>query len=360
MASPQVLDYRLLFEWFALHRRDLPWRTEPRDPYRVWLSEVMLQQTQVATVIPYFERWLARFPTLRDFAEAPLDDVLKHWEGLGYYARARNFHKAARIVLQDHNGRIPDTVSGLLTLPGVGRYTAGAVASLAYGRDAAALDGNVKRVLARLYALAAQHAEPESLWVLAESLVPAGRAGLFNEALMELGATVCTPRAPRCEACPLALRCAAKAEGAPERYPINAERPATPHHDVLTAIVRADRGRLLLCQRVPGGLLGGLWEFVSNRFRDPVLSIDATAAAGMVYERCGLSVAGGTACGRVKHAFTHFKITRHLFAFHCAGADQSLATEGYATCGWFTLAEVDALALTRSDRRIVALLAQEP
>jgi A/G-specific adenine glycosylase len=357
-----------LLPWFHRNKRALPWRTAQRDPYHVWLSEVMLQQTQVATVIPYFERWLQRFPTLADFAAAPLDEVLKAWEGLGYYSRARNFHKAAQLVVREHAGRVPDTVDGLLALPGVGRYTAGAIASLAFGRHAAVLDGNVKRVLSRYFAVGV--ASPESripthdarksgpatrdsrlLWSLAESLLPPGQAGEFNEALMELGATVCTARAPKCGECPLRAACKALAEGNPEHYPLKTTKPPTPHHYVLTAVITHADGRVLLGQRPPEGLLGGLWEFVSSEFRAPA---PPASVADMVRERTRLRITGEPeALGAVKHAFTHFKITRHLYRVRAASGEP--APIGYAALRWLPLVQVAHLALTRSDQKVLGM-----
>jgi A/G-specific adenine glycosylase len=334
-----------LRRWFRANRRDLPWRLEPRDPYHVWLSEVMLQQTQVATVIPYFERWLLRFPTLRDFAEAPLDDVLKLWEGLGYYARARNFHKAAQTVMREHGGQMPDTVEGLLTLPGVGPYTAGAVASLAFGRRAALLDGNVKRVLGRITADDNQSAKPD-YWAIAESKLPRQNAGEYNEALMELGALVCTPRNPACSICPVQSDCAAWALGAPEAFPARAPKKATPHRDVISLVIRDQSGRLLLGQRPAAGLLGGLWEFVGDYSAD----LTPEAAIAVAQRRTGLSVSAAAALGTVKHAFTHFKITRHVFVMR--GQGRLTADADYADLRWLMPDDIRALALTRSDQKI--------
>ncbi len=337
-----------LLRWFAKHKRDLPWRREPRAPYHVWLSEVMLQQTQVATVVPYFERWLRRFPSVRALAQAPLDEVLKAWEGLGYYSRARNFHKAAQLVQTELGGAIPDTVEALIRLPGVGRYTAGAIASLAFKRRAAVLDGNIKRVLSRLFALNA----PQDLWTLAESLLPAQGAGMWNEALMELGATVCTPRAPKCAECPLQSQCRALAEGDPERFPERVRKPATPHHAVLTAVISRADGCVLMGQRPPEGLLGGLWEFVSSEFRAAAPPDDA---ASMVRARTGLNISPQvTVLGSVRHAFTHFKITRQVVAVRAKSGIPSPV--GYAALRWLAKAELGNLALTRSDQKILALL----
>ena len=358
--SPQKRIRKNLLHWFFHYKRNLPWRREPRDPYHVWLSEVMLQQTQVATVIPYYERWLQRFPTLHALAEAPLDDVLKQWEGLGYYSRARNFHKAAQTVVGEMGGGMPRTVDTLLMLPGVGRYTASAIASLAFNQHAAVLDGNVKRVLARIYALS----EPtdDDLWMLAEALLPQGQAGAFNEALMELGATVCTPRSPKCSLCPISKDCAALASGTPEAFPAKRAKAATPHYDVLTAIVLNTQQAVLMGQRPRDGLLGGLWEFVSSEFR-----MASGELGDVVRERTGLIVDDEAAemIGTVKHAFTHFKITRHVFVVARIIGMEALADSrlkppfqkerGYAQLHWVPLNKIRQLALTRSDQKIFAL-----
>lgn len=363
-----------LLDWFRANARPLPWRAEPREPYRVWLSEIMAQQTRVAAVIPYFERWLQRFPTVQALAAALLDDVLKAWEGLGYYSRARNLHRAARRVCDELGGQFPTDVAGLLTLPGVGRYTAGAIASLAFGRNAAVVDGNVRRVFARAFALPAAQSKDDDLWALAESLLPSGRAGVFNEALMELGATVCVPRNPKCTDCPLRTNCRAHALGAVEKFPERAPRMPTPERIVLTALVRHADGRLLLGQRPHDGLLGGLWEFVSSEYGPTADSLPraqrgerqpAPSAAGgpttnveeIVLQRTGVRVSDvGEPFAEVRHAFTHFKVRRllhHATAIH----DAVGASNAYVALHWVTPAEIDALALTRSDRRIAEMLA---
>ncbi|MGB9593325.1 MAG: A/G-specific adenine glycosylase, partial [Anaerolineae bacterium] len=205
--APYAQLQTALLDWAAGHLRPLPWRTAPRDPYRVWISEVMLQQTRVETVVPYFERWMRLFPNARALALAPLDDVLKAWEGLGYYARARNLHRAAQEIVAVHGGQVPNDAEALRRLPGVGRYTAGAILSIAFGCDEPALDGNIRRVLSRVFAVAeSSRARLDgALWQLARALLPTGRAGEFNEALMELGATMCTPRNPLCPQCPWAF-----------------------------------------------------------------------------------------------------------------------------------------------------------
>ena len=229
-----------LIHWFEQNKADLPWR-RTSDPYAIWLSEIMLQQTQVYTVIPYYERFLARFPTVQALAAASLDDVLKLWEGLGYYSRARNLHRAAQMVVNELGGVFPGTVPELLTLPGVGRYTAGAIASLAFGQDVPVLDGNVIRILTRLFDISddvTETATKNALWVLAEQLVPAGRAGPWNEGLMELGRVVCTPQSPACGACPVAAFCAARENGVQHERPVKSPKTRTPHYDVTAAVIR--------------------------------------------------------------------------------------------------------------------------
>lgn len=350
-----------LLRWFERNKRDLPWRREPRDPYHVWLSEVMLQQTQVATVIPYFERWTQRFPTLETLAAAPLDEVLKLWEGLGYYARARNLHAAARIIVHEHRGQIPCTVESLMALPGVGRYTAGAIASLAFGVRAPVLDGNVRRVLSRVFGLS-RPTEAE-LWALAESLLPHSRAGAFNEALMELGATICTPRAPQCPACPLRTMCQAYAGGNPEAYPAKPTKRATPHREVLTVVLVDGAGRVLLGQRPRAGLLGGLWEFISSEPTDSTDPTDLNDPTDLIVHRSGLKVtpSKATQLGAVKHAFTHFKLTRRVWLVRLPVPGRTPPrANGYDRLIWATPAEVERLALTRSDRRIWEMYRARP
>ncbi len=257
-----------LLAWYDQHAAALPWR-ENQDAYRVWLSEIMLQQTQVETVIPYFARFLTAFPTIHALATAPLDTVLKLWEGLGYYSRARNLHQAAQKVSQDYAGQFPQTVEGLLVLPGIGRYTAGAISSIAFGQPAPLLDGNVIRVFARLTDLDADVTQPavkESLWKLAEEWLDRTRPGDYNQALMELGRVVCKPRAPLCTECPVSQHCSAFANGTQNLRPVKKRKSATPHYDVAAGMVWNDAGQVLIAQRPLDGLLGGLWEFpVANR-----------------------------------------------------------------------------------------------
>ena len=246
-----------LVSWFATVKRDLPWRKEPRDPYRVWVSEVMLQQTRVDVVIPYYRRFLRRFPTLAALAEAPLDDVLAHWSGLGYYARARNLHRAAQAC----GGRLPRTAAELRALPGFGPYTAAAVASLAFGEDVPLVDGNVERVLSRVFAVRGD--ARAKAWRIAADLLPAGHGGPFNEALMELGATVCRPRSPACARCPIREMCRGRDD--PAKYPAPRRRMARALLQWRAlALLRRD-GAVLLSRRPAGTLFAGLWDLPAEK-----------------------------------------------------------------------------------------------
>ncbi|HEX8913204.1 MAG TPA: A/G-specific adenine glycosylase [Humisphaera sp.] len=271
LGSHNVFAERLL-RWYDAHRRDLPWRIPAGphgrpDPYHVLVSELMLQQTQVAPVVPYFHRFLARFPTLADLAAAPEQDVLRLWQGLGYYSRARNLQRAAQRAVADHGGTVPGDVTSLLALPGVGRYTAGAVASIAFGVRAPIVDGNVIRVLCRLDKVETDprtdRATQDLLWRRAEEVLPAGRVGDFNSALMELGATVCTPRNPQCLICPVREHCAAQAAGVQETIPPPKKAKPTPTEKRVVVCVRR-AGRWLIEQRPATGRWAGMWQFFAR------------------------------------------------------------------------------------------------
>ena len=258
--SPADFQHAVL-TWFDQHgRKDLPWQQDI-NPYRVWVSEIMLQQTQVSAVIPYFERFMASFPTLANLAQAPLDEVLAHWSGLGYYARARNLHKCAQAVMAEHHGEFPRDVEALTALPGIGRSTAGAIASISMGLRAPILDGNVKRVLARMHAVAGwpgQTAVARELWQLAERYTPEARGNDYTQAMMDLGATVCTRSKPRCDTCPLAEHCLARTQGNPQDYPGRKPRKEKPVR-CTTMLLLEHADEIYLQQRPPSGIWGGLW-----------------------------------------------------------------------------------------------------
>jgi len=301
-----------LLAWYDRHRRQLPWRAGPSeqpDPYRVWLSEIMLQQTTVATVGPYFARFLDRWPTVEALAAAKLDAVLHAWQGLGYYARARNLHACAKAVVAEHGGRFPESEEGLRALPGIGAYTAAAVAAIAFDRKATPVDGNIERVVARLFAVEEPlpGAKP-ALRRLAAGLTPETRAGDFAQALMDLGATICRPREPLCLACPLSRGCAARASGIAAELPRRAPRAKRPlRHGVVYWVARKD-GAVLLRRRAETGLLGGLMEFPSSDWRARRWSIaEAEAAAPFAADWRPLP-------GLVRHGFTHFELELRVLA----------------------------------------------
>ncbi len=315
-SNPPLLPYRpdpaALLAWYDRHRRDMPWRAapgRPPDPYRVWLSEIMLQQTTVATVGPYFDRFVARFPDIHALAAASLDEVLHAWQGLGYYARARNLHACARAVVETHDGQFPNDPALLRALPGIGDYTAAAIAAIAFERPVAAVDGNVERVVARLFAERTPlPSGRKRLRALAATLVPERRAGDFAQAMMDLGAVLCTPRAPRCVLCPWRAECAATALGIAEELPAQAEKPERPlRHAIAFWLTRAD-GAVLLRRRPERGLLGGMIELPSTDWREAPWDVpEAVAAAPAKTDWRALA-------GTVRHGFTHFRLELGLLA----------------------------------------------
>jgi A/G-specific adenine glycosylase len=340
-----------LLDWYDQHAADLPWR-ENSDPYRVWLSEIMLQQTQVETVKPYFARFLAAYPTVDTLAAAPLSDVLKMWEGLGYYSRARNLHQAAQTVANDFGGKFPRTVDGLLLLPGIGRYTAGAIASIAFGEVAPVLDGNVIRVFSRLIDLADDVTKPavkDRLWKLAEEWLPSQRTGDYNQALMELGRTVCKPRNPLCDECPIQAHCLAFARGTQNQRPVKKAKAATPHYDVAAGMIWNDAGQLLIAQRPLEGLLGGLWEFPGGKLEAGETLPECLNRE--LREELAIEVEVGDLFTVVQHAFTHFKIT--LYAFTCryqSGTPQAIGVKNWA---WVLPADVEKYSFGKADREVI-------
>lgn len=342
----------LLLAWWDDGHVDLPWR-QSRDPYLIWVAEIMLQQTQIATVIPYYERWIERFPTLATLADASVDEVLKLWEGLGYYSRARNLHAAAQMVVTQYDGVMPQTARALQRLSGIGRYTAAAIASIAYDEQVAVLDGNVIRVLTRLLDIAddiSVAATKRLLWDSAEKYVPADRPGAFNQAMMELGQRICVTGSPICHRCPLAEQCLARQRGTQMERPVRPPRKRIPHFDVVAGIITRDDGRFLIAQRPHDGMLGGLWEFPGGKKES-----GETLAAALVREireELGIDITVGVALAPVKHAYTHFRITLHPFvATWDRGTVQHL---GVANHAWVTLEDVDSYAFAVTDRKIIS------
>jgi A/G-specific adenine glycosylase len=341
-----------LLDWYDRKAAALPWREAQPDPYRVWLSEIMLQQTQVETVKPYFERFLTAFPSVHALANAPLDHVLKLWEGLGYYSRARNLHKTSIIVSHNLEGRFPHTVDELLQLPGVGRYTAGAIASIAYGTIAPVLDGNVIRVFSRLLDLDEDVTQPKTLaklWNVAGEWLSQSRPGDYNQSLMELGRTVCKPRNPLCTSCPIQAYCKAYQNGTQLERPVKQKKQATPHYDVAAGIIRDDSGRVLIAQRPMEGLLGGLWEFPGGK-QEPDETLSECLKREL-REELAIEVEVGDLFVSVKHGFTHFKITLHAFeCCYISGEPQKLGVHDWA---WVMEDEFDRYSFGKADREII-------
>ncbi len=341
-----------LLAWYDHTAAQLPWRGAD-DPYRIWLSEIMLQQTQIETVKPYYARFLEAYPTVHDLAAAPLDDVLKSWEGLGYYSRARNLHRAAGHIAA--NG-FPRTVDTLLTLPGVGRYTAGAIASIAFGARAPVLDGNVIRVFSRLLDLpddVTQAATQAKLWRVAEDWLPPERVGDYNQALMDLGRLICKPRTPLCGECPLRAFCAACANGTQDTRPVKAAKAETPHYDVAAGIIWNERGEVLIAQRPLEGLLGGLWEFPGGKQEAGETLPECLKRE--LREELAIEVEVGDLFTKVRHGFTHFKITLHAFTCRCASAGEPQAL-GVRAWAWVTPEQFDAYSFGKADRQVIEAL----
>ena len=336
------LSSRLL-KWYRQHGRTLPWRDHP-DAYAVWVSEIMLQQTRVETVIPYFEKWMNLFPDVSTLANASEQDVLNAWEGLGYYSRARNLHQAAKIVASKFNGQLPRDLTELRSLPGIGRYTVGAIASMAFGMDEPTLDGNLRRVFSRLFDVSEFADSPvgeKILWDLAAQNLPKGKAGDYNQALMDLGATICLPKNPRCLLCPLMEICESRKNGTQDLRPVLKAKKTSPQY-IHAAAVIIQRGRVLLAQRPADGLLGGMWEFPNGRVNaDPAKEL--TKVLNAAYS---LKVKKKEALGIIQHAYTHFKVTVHAFRCDCAPIPKNKNLK------WVRIIELNDYPMGKVDRGI--------
>jgi len=331
--DPDEFSSRLL-AWYGREGRDLPWR-RTRDPYRIWLSEVMLQQTGVETVIPYYERFLRAFPDVAALAATPVEKVIELWAGLGYYSRARNLHAAAARVVDEHGGSIPDTLEGLMTLPGVGRSTAGAILSIAFDRRGVILDGNVRRVLCRLFALQEQpRSTPaeKKLWRWAEILTPEERPHDYAQGIMDLGATVCAPRRPDCLRCPVAELCRARALGLEQELPMRRVRREVPVRTHFALLLERD-GRYLVRRRPLSGMLAGLWEFPGAPAPE---GLDPERAAADLLQKMGMHGTPRLA-GEVDHAYSHFRLELYLYYVN---APQALCVAEAAESRWLTGAEL--------------------
>ena len=332
--------------WYDEHgRHGLPWQS-PATPYRVWVSEVMLQQTQVTTVIPYFERFMARFPDVESLASAPVDAVLHLWSGLGYYARARNLHRAAQKLVSEYGGEFPNDLDAVRELPGIGRSTAGAILSLAKGQAQAILDGNVKRILARYHAVdgwPGRSAVERELWTHAESHTPAHRPAAFNQGMMDLGATVCLRREPLCSVCPLSADCAAYHQGNPADYPARKPAPAKPVRRTRMLLL-VDAGHVLLARRPPAGVWGGLW---SPPECDPGADV-----AEHCRDELGLEVTDIQAWSTLRHTFSHFHLDIEPVQARVAARAAGAAMEG-SECIWYNMRAPQAKGLAAPVSRLL-------
>lgn len=354
-----------MLAWFSRHQRDLPWRGS-RDPYGVWISEIMLQQTQVVTVIPYYERFLAAFPDVRSLAAAPEHEVLRLWEGLGYYRRARQMHRAAQVLVAEHGGMFPRSAERIRELPGIGRYTAGAIASIAFDLPEAILEANTVRLLARLLAYRgdpASTAGQRLLWDAAAALVPAAQAGTFNQALMELGSLVCTPRDPDCPACPLQLLCAARSQGLQAELPRKAARPvSTPVREAAVVVRRGSR--VFIRKRREGERWAGMWDFPRFPLADDdqgergqkVPRANPELVAQLIArtrELTGLTIEPGERFATIKHGVTRFRITLECYAAELLAGGSRLRRE---ECRWVDPADLADYPLSMTGRKISRLL----
>jgi len=344
-----------LLRWFRTAARPMAWR-DTRDPYRIWVSEIMLQQTRVETVAPYYDRFLLEFPDVRSLARSRLDAVLKAWEGLGYYSRARNLHQAAGILVVLHGAEVPRTVEALVALPGIGRSTAGAIAAIAFGADVPILDANARRVVARLFAV---EGDPRSgrvervLWDRSARLVRKGKGRDTALAVMDLGAVVCLPNAPRCRECPLRSRCSSFLRGLQDSIPPKRAKKSLPHHDIVAALFRRADGALFLMRRPSDGLLGGLWAFPSGR-RDPKETLE-DALHRSLREKLRVRAVIQTGVGAVRHAYSHYRITLHGFLCETTGGALPMRED----TGWLPGHAEGMFALPRADRKLIEIIHRE-
>jgi A/G-specific adenine glycosylase len=341
-----------LLAWYGESGRDLPWR-RTRDPYAIWISEIMLQQTQVKTVLPYYDRWLQQFPTVQILAATDQQTVLKAWEGLGYYARARNLHRAAQTIVAEFDGQFPANLAAALTLPGIGRTTAGGVLSAAFNLPLPIMDGNVKRVLARLVGVEVPPSQAlPRLWAISTQLVPPDRGRDFNQAFMDLGATVCTPHHPACGRCPWAFACVALAQGRQAELPVTERKAPLPHKTIAVVAIQNDRGEILINQRPEAGLLGGLWEFpavevATGRSLTQAITAQIPSMFGVTFKLQGELL-------QVAHTYTHFKATFHVYRADLVTLTPPLAPA--LPSQWVPIAQLSQFPFPKSHWAMIAAL----
>ena len=355
IGSEAIALRQSLLNWYSHQGRDLPWR-RTRDPYAIWVSEIMLQQTQVKTVMPYYERWLEKFPTVQDLATAPQQTVLKLWEGLGYYARARNLHVAAQQVVSEFDGVFPRDLEKAIALKGIGRTTAGGILSAAFNQPVAILDGNVKRVLARLVAFPVPPNKGlNQLWRLSEQVLDPQHPRDFNQAFMDLGATLCTRHNPACLLCPWQSHCAAYNQNAASDYPMTEAKKPVPHKHIGVAVITDAQGKILIDRRKQEGLLGGLWEFPGGKI-EPDESVE-DCVKREIKEELGIEIEVGSRLITIDHAYTHFKVTLNVFnCTHLSGDPQPLESDEVK---WVTLDDIDEYPFPKANSQIIDALKQQ-
>ena len=340
---------RQLLQWYELNARDLPWR-RTKDPYRIWISEVMLQQTRVETVIPYYQKWMEAFPDLVSLNAASEEDILRVWEGLGYYRRVENIIKTSGILAAEYAGEFPRSINQLKKLPGIGDYIAGALASIALGMDEIALDGNGMRVLSRLFEYRHPINEGKNKKALAQymrDMIPSGRAGQFNQAVMDLGSQICTPRNPLCDECPIRSECGAFENSSQSSYPVKRKRAPLPHYEVVAAVLQKD-GKVLIDKRKAGGLLGGLWEFPGGKVEEGESYHEALVRE--IKEELGVDIQVLEDFGKYKHAYTHFKVSVFVFRSRItSGKPEALESDEIR---WTAVEDLEKFAMGKVDRLI--------
>lgn len=355
MQALKGLHQRLL-DWYQTHHRQLPWR-DTTDPYRIWVSEVMLQQTQVVKVLEYYSRFLKAFPTVEALARADLQDVLKQWEGMGYYSRARNLHRAAGLIVDEYDGHIPVHYDDFHALPGVGDYIAAAVLSIAFRQPYAVVDGNVKRVLARLFCLKEPVNDTRAKRMYqekAEQLLDRHHPDVYNQAIMELGALICRPQTPQCDACPIQPSCEAFRSGTQQDFPVRKKRKPVPEYNIAVGVVQKGE-QLLITRRKTDGLLGGLWEFPGGKIKTDEAA--AAACQREILEEVNLQVRVDEKVTEVRHAYTHFKIK--LDVFLCQYISGEVELNGPIDFRWIHLHEVDDFPFPKANHKFIPLLKQK-
>lgn len=341
---------RSFLSWFRKYAREMPWR-QTKDPYRIWISEIMLQQTRVEAVIPYYKRFTKAFPTVFDLSKAKEDRLLKLWEGLGYYNRAHNLKKGALWIVKECNGEFPGTVDEWLNVPGVGRYTAGAICSIAFDLQAPLLDGNVKRVFSRLFAVQQSIEETktiQSMWTAAEQLVPKKSPGDFNQALMELGATICVPKNPKCGECPVKKYCEAYALSDQSSFPVKKKKEKVPHVQVVAAAIKKN-GRYLLGKRPEGKLLAGLWEFPGGKVEPGETHEEALVRE--LIEELDIKTQVGELLAEVEHAYSHYSVSIRLYA--CEIISGKPKTVYHSALKWITKKQMSNYALPKANLKFL-------